>query len=63
MADEAKALPRRCAVCGKPVEPPGRYRPFCSARCRQIDLGRWLAGDYAIPGEEAEQPEDDAEGR
>jgi hypothetical protein len=45
---------RRCAVCGKAVAPDSRFRPFCSARCRQVDLGRWLAGDYAIPV----QPED-----
>ena len=29
--------------------------PFCSARCAQIDLGKWLNGDYAIPAHEAEQ--------
>ena len=50
---------RPCAVCGKPVAPDNRFRPFCSARCRQVDLGRWLAGDYAIPGEALEPPEDD----
>jgi endogenous inhibitor of DNA gyrase (YacG/DUF329 family) len=30
-----------------------RHRPFCSSRCAQIDLGRWLNGDYRIPAEEA----------
>jgi uncharacterized protein len=49
---------RRCPVCGKPAD--ARFRPFCSARCRQVDLGRWLAGDYAIPGE-PERPEDSEE--
>ena len=29
-----------------------QYRPFCSARCAQIDLGRWLKGNYSIPTEE-----------
>jgi len=43
----AARAPRRCPVCGKPTE--AAFRPFCSARCRQVDLGRWLAGDYAIP--------------
>ena len=45
----AAAAPRPCPVCGKPPTP--ALRPFCSERCRQVDLGRWLAGDYAIPGE------------
>jgi hypothetical protein len=30
-----------------------QYRPFCSARCAQIDLGRWLKGNYRIPTEDA----------
>ena len=50
MADEApRAAPRPCPVCGRPAAP--ALRPFCSERCRQVDLGRWLAGDYAIPGD------------
>jgi endogenous inhibitor of DNA gyrase (YacG/DUF329 family) len=52
-----KAKP--CPVCGKPLAP--QFRPFCSARCRQVDLGRWLAGDYAIPAGEP-LPDDDDEG-
>ncbi len=61
MAGEARpARPRRCPVCGKPATPASR--PFCSERCRQVDLGRWLAGDYAIPGDpdpEGEEREQD----
>ncbi len=34
-----------------------RYRPFCSARCRMVDLKRWLDGGYAIPTDEP--PEED----
>ena len=55
MADEARPAaappraPRPCPVCGKPAAP--AQRPFCSERCRQVDLGRWLAGDYAIPSD------------
>jgi endogenous inhibitor of DNA gyrase (YacG/DUF329 family) len=49
---------RPCPICGKPPMP--LYRPFCSARCAQIDLGRWLKGNYRIPTEEAP---DDAEGQ
>ena len=50
MPSEAK-----CAVCGKPQEP--RLAPFCSRRCADIDLGRWLKGGYAIPGPPAEEQE------
>jgi len=50
--------PPRCPVCGKPSDP--AFRPFCSARCKQVDLGRWLNGGYAIPGAPAE-PEEDGE--
>ncbi len=31
------------------------WRPFCSERCKLVDLGRWLDGDYAIPGEKVEE--------
>jgi endogenous inhibitor of DNA gyrase (YacG/DUF329 family) len=35
-----------------------RYRPFCSARCRDLDLGRWLEGAYAVPAVEVDDDED-----
>ena len=40
-----------CPQCGTMVEwdPQNRYRPFCSERCKLIDLGRWLDGKYQIP--------------
>ena len=41
---------RRCPVCGKPAT--ARHQPFCSGRCADIDLGRWLKGNYRIPTEE-----------
>ncbi|HEX8569876.1 MAG TPA: DNA gyrase inhibitor YacG [Caulobacteraceae bacterium] len=51
----------RCAVCAKPVEP--QYRPFCSRRCADVDLQRWLTGRYAVPAVEddrdADQPDED----
>ena len=47
---------RRCPVCGKPLEPSQR---FCSERCQRVDLGRWLAGDYAIPVKPDDQDGDD----
>ncbi len=36
-----------CPICGKPGNED--YRPFCSKRCADVDLGRWLSGRYAIP--------------
>ncbi len=38
---------RRCPLCGKPQSP--EYKPFCSRRCADVDLNRWLSGGYAIP--------------
>jgi endogenous inhibitor of DNA gyrase (YacG/DUF329 family) len=52
-----------CPICGKPSTP--QNRPFCSARCARIDLGRWLKGSYRIAtneegaeGEEADPERD-----
>jgi uncharacterized protein len=41
-----------CAICKKPVQ--AKFHPFCSQRCAQVDLNRWLGGNYAIPAVEAE---------
>ena len=38
----------RCAICRKPAM--AGFKPFCSQRCADVDLGRWLSGTYAIPG-------------
>ena len=54
MADPAKR--NVCPICGKPVEQ--RFRPFCSRRCADVDLNRWLSGIYAAPVV-AEQEGDD----
>jgi uncharacterized protein len=49
---------KACPICGKPrVE---EFRPFCSRRCADIDLHRWLGGSYGIPA--AEQDDSEAEG-
>ena len=45
--DEARPQTPRCPLCGKPRVQ--RYRPFCSARCRDVDLGRWFDAAYAVP--------------
>jgi endogenous inhibitor of DNA gyrase (YacG/DUF329 family) len=42
----------RCPICDKPATE-ARYAPFCSKRCADIDLSRWLKGGYAIPGRPA----------
>ena len=39
-----------CPICGRPTD--AHYRPFCSRRCADVDLSRWLGGGYAIPVEE-----------
>jgi endogenous inhibitor of DNA gyrase (YacG/DUF329 family) len=43
-----------CPICKRKTDP--AYRPFCSRRCADVDLGRWLTGAYAIPTDEP--PED-----
>lgn len=42
---------RSCPICGKPAI--AERRPFCSARCQAIDLGRWFGEDYRLPSDEA----------
>jgi endogenous inhibitor of DNA gyrase (YacG/DUF329 family) len=60
-----------CPICKTPVAPRAANRafPFCSDRCRLLDLGKWLGGDYRVPGERAgdgaagpSRPEDDEVG-
>ena len=59
MAEPVRLRPRRpCPLCGKPSAQ--RFHPFCSARCAQVDLNRWLGGNYAIPAE-TQDPEDSAQ--
>lgn len=45
---------RGCPICGKPAA--AAHEPFCSARCKQVDLGRWLNGAYRV--ETDERPEE-----
>ena len=52
-----------CPICGKPQE--HMFRPFCSKRCADVDLHRWLSGVYAVPvteDEEEDERRDDSEG-
>lgn len=48
---------KKCPICGKPsVE---EFKPFCSKRCADIDLHRWLSGTYVIPARDDEPIEDE----
>ena len=52
---QAAASARKCPICGKPVQP--AFAPFCSARCQDVDLNRWLSGSYRVETNDApEEP-------
>jgi endogenous inhibitor of DNA gyrase (YacG/DUF329 family) len=53
---EKRAKP--CPICGKPASE--KNKPFCSPRCADVDLNRWLSGNYVIPGRELTE-DDEAE--
>ena len=46
-----------CPICEKQPSDP-KFRPFCSKRCADVDLSRWLKGSYAIPGRPSDQADD-----
>jgi len=48
---------KACPICGKPAT--DKFRPFCSARCADVDLNRWLSGSYVIPGDAGRADEDE----
>ncbi len=53
-ADSSTGRPASaCPICGKPATS-ARLMPFCSARCADVDLGRWLTGQYRVPGPAAD---------
>lgn len=53
----------RCPVCSEPVEvETAATAPFCSARCRMVDLGRWLGESYGLPRPAASAADDDEDG-
>ena len=41
-----------CPICGNETE--AKFRPFCSRRCADVDLARWMNGSYAVPGADGE---------
>lgn len=49
-----------CPICGSPVDP--IFKPFCSRRCADIDLHRWLSDSYAIPAADDESESDHPNG-
>ncbi len=52
---------RPCPICRSPSA--HAYRPFCSRRCADVDLSRWLSGRYAIAGGDADEDEDGDQAR
>ncbi len=57
MAEPVRLRPRRpCPICRKPSLQ--KFHPFCSSRCAQIDLNRWLGGNYAIPVKEGDEDDE-----
>lgn len=55
----ALRIEAKCPVCGRPSD--NKYRPFCTKRCADIDLGRWLKESYRVPTEETlEDAENDS---
>jgi endogenous inhibitor of DNA gyrase (YacG/DUF329 family) len=69
MPDQERTIPplravrtaARCPVCSKVVA--AEYRPFCSKRCADIDLGRWLKEGYRVPTDEGPGEEEPGSGR
>ena len=55
--ESVKASAKPCPICGKPATEASR--PFCSERCRDVDLNRWLSNSYTIPA--AKDDDEDAE--
>lgn len=56
----AKKISVNCPICGRTVDwCNSPDRPFCSPRCRLLDLGKWSTGEYRIPGEKPADKEND----
>ena len=49
--------PRPCPTCGKPSA--RKSYPFCSGRCADVDLNRWLSGQFVVPGRPLEDGDDE----
>ena len=55
----ADTPPKPCPICQKPAAE--RFRPFCSGRCKDVDLNRWFKGAYTIPAAESADDFDEQE--
>jgi hypothetical protein len=51
------AIRKRCPICGKPAD--AKFVPFCSNRCADVDLHRWLNAAYTLPAAERDEVDDD----
>lgn len=62
MSDKIKTV--NCPTCGQPVEwrPENAFRPFCSQRCKLIDLGEWATEKYRVPSQDGEPVDPSNEG-
>lgn len=58
--DKPDTAPRTCPICGKPAVE--AMAPFCSKRCADVDLHRWLGGVYVVPDDEPGAPEEGGPG-
>lgn len=54
--DDTQPTGGRCPICKQPAVQ--KFRPFCSGRCADVDLGRWMSGRYAVPAGDADEDED-----
>jgi endogenous inhibitor of DNA gyrase (YacG/DUF329 family) len=61
MADdtETRRRPARCPICGRPADP--ALHPFCTKRCADVDLARWLGGVYRVEVDDPDAEADDGE--
>ncbi len=57
-----RAFRLQCPTCKKPVKSADREFPFCSPRCRLIDLGKWASGEYVISSPVRGTSDDDVKG-
>lgn len=56
MPDRKPVSSKTCPICGKPTQE--AFKPFCSKRCRDVDLNRWLSGVYSVPVKEEENEDE-----